>query len=254
MKFLNKLKYLTAIMAVMGLFPGTPPAWGGSGPKRVYDFVTLQNLDQPNTTLCRLVIEEAFRRNGFETSFQTVPVMRALEMVESGKADGDLVRLGKMTHNNYLRIDEPIYSASYVAYSVREDISVQSWEDIKTSNYRIGYLAGAKRPSNMIEQILKIDKSKRFAITTEIGNGFKMLLEDRFDIFVEGEFPTAAALRKGNFSSAGVRFAGTLETFNIHTFLNSKHKAIAPTIAETIRAMKRDGSFEKFKETAGFNN
>jgi polar amino acid transport system substrate-binding protein len=223
------------------------------GTKEIYDFVTILNLNQPNTILCRLVIEEAFKRNGLKTTFKTFPLKQSLEMVETGQADGDLLRLGSITWKNYIRIDEPLYSASFLAYAVREDISVQTWEDLKTNNYRIGYLAGVVKPTNIIENKLRIDESKRVLITTDDSSGFKMLLENRFDIFIIGYFPAMKVLKEKDFLSEGVRLAGSVENFNIHSFLNSKHIDLAPIIAETIREMKKDGSFDRIKETAGFD-
>ena len=112
------------------------------GTKEVYNFVSLQNLNQPNTTLCRMVIAEAFKRNGLKTTFKSFPNKRSLEMVETGEADGDLLRRSDISWKNYVPIDEPLYKGALVAFSVREDILVQSWKDLDTKKYRIGYLAG----------------------------------------------------------------------------------------------------------------
>ena len=221
--------------------------------QKIYEFVTLHKLEQPNASLCKLIIEEAFRRNGLKTTFQTVPAKRALEMVETGQVDGDLMRLGKIVHKNYLRIDEPIYSASWAAYAVKEGISLETWEDLKATDYRIGYHDGSKRPIRMIEKVLKIDKSRRVLFTSEFLNGFNMLLEDRFDILIIGSVHALILLEKEDYFSQGVRLAGTVEKFNIHSFLNAKHADTAQKIAETIRAMKKDGTFEKLKAESGFN-
>lgn len=223
------------------------------GIKEVYNFVSLQNLNQPNTTLCRMVIAEAFKRNGLKTTFKSFPNKRSLEMVETGEADGDLLRRSDISWKNYVPIDEPLYKGALVAFSVREDILVQSWEDLDTKKYRIGYLAGNIIAKKMIEKKNQIDERKNVIVLTDDINAFKMLLEDRFDIFIYGIFPSKKVFQKRDFLSEGVRLAGTIDQFYIISYLNVMHKNLAPIIAETIREMKKDGTYNRIKKIADFN-
>lgn len=240
-------------MLVIGLFLGKSPAWADNASKKGYDFVTLHNLKHPNAFLCKLVIEEAFQRNGLKTTFQTVPAKRALEMVEIGEADGDLMRVDKLKHKNYLRIEEPIYHASWAVYTLRKKISFKTWNDLKTGNYIVGHHDGSLRPKHMIENVLKIDKKKRVLFTANFMNGFKMLMEDRFDVLVIGSVNAIILLKEKNFLNEGVRFAGTVEKFYLHSFLSVRHADLEPKISKTIREMKADGTFRRLQDISGFD-
>lgn len=52
-----------------------------------FTFVCVLDLERPNAKLCKLVVEEAFRRNGIDTFFEVYPNKRATIMMKNGEVD-----------------------------------------------------------------------------------------------------------------------------------------------------------------------
>lgn len=218
----------------------------------VFTFVSVLDFERPNAKLCKLVIKEACRRNGIETFFEVYPNKRATIMMKNGEVDGDILRVGTFKAENYVRIEEVIYRAPFVTYSLDKNVKITSWEDLKKSDKKIGYFSTAQKVVNIINNRLKIAPGKQVKINADYYTGFKMLLNNRFDILVLGFSTAEDTFNKYKELRDEVIFTGNAEEVLIYPFLHKKHETLSPIIAETIREMKVDGSFDRLKEEAGF--
>lgn len=217
-----------------------------------FTFVCGLDFERPNAKLCKLVIEEAFRRNGIESFFVVYPNKRATLMMKNGEVDGDILRVSTFEAENYELIDEVLYSSSFMTYSLDKDINITNWEDLKTSNKKIGYFSIAQKVVNIINNQLKITLDKQVKITADHYTGFKMLLNGRFDILVIGYFSAFDTLTRHEELREQVFFTGNAEEVFISSYLHKRHEMLSPIIADTIREMKVDGTFDRLKEEAGF--
>lgn len=217
-----------------------------------FTFVSGLDFDRPNAKLSKLVVEEAFRRNGIKSFFVVYPNKRATMMMKTGEVDGDIFRVGTFEAENYLRIDEVIYTTSFMTYSLDKDITITNWEDLKASNKRIGYFSIAQKVVNIINNRLKIPQDRQVKLTVDHYTGFKMLINGRFDILVLGYFSAFDTLNRYEELKDEVYFNGNAEEVFIYSFLHKKHEHLSPIIADTIREMKADGTFDLLKEEADF--
>ncbi len=208
----------------------------------------------PSTVMFRtasLVLPEAFKRNGYEATVEYCPPKRCFQMMESGEVDGDATRVYDFVKGganpNHFRIEEHFTSSTWMAFATNPDIKVSGWEDLKTNNYRIGYLSGVVKSEQKL--IGFIDDDKLVAVPTSIEEGLGMLSADRFDIYVSADGHIAEMLlQTEEFKDSGIQNVGIIEEVFLYPYLHIKHKELAPQIATTIKEMKEEGLLEQYKK------
>ena len=58
------------------------------------------------------------------------------------------------------------------------------------------------------------------------------------------------SLESDEFRNSKLRVAGVMDKFTAHAFLHKKHKALVPQLSNILKEMKKEGLFEKYRETA----
>jgi len=207
--------------------------------------VTAVERDTPLFDFANLVLTEAFQRNGIKFKLEAVPALRAIELVNTGVADGDAFRIYEFgeANPNYFRIEEPYYSLDFVGFAAKPDIQLDGWASLKEGHYRVGYRAGVKKMEDNLVGF--IDEDKLITVPGDATEGFKMLTAGRFDVFVTT--PEAVALIQSN-NFKDVYNAGVLDATLIYPYLHKKHANLAPQIAATIKEMKEEGLLERYRE------
>ena len=195
---------------------------------------------------------EAFKRLGYRFTYNIFPPQRGLIEADSGRVDGAATRVEfdkslQKQFPNLIRVKEPVYKASYAAYSKNHSIHFQGWESLRGKDYIIGYVRGMKVFEKSLPEY--VDKNKTLEIT-DIRLAIRMLASGRMDILLENEMSMKSSLRNEEFRGLDIRCIGSLDHFFLYPYLHKKHAELVPKLAAVLKDMKEDGSYEKIIELA----
>jgi hypothetical protein len=199
-----------------------------------------------------LIYTEAFRRLGYAFQYQGHSGGRAPVLAENGAVDGEIHRpddYGKSA-KNLLRVEEPSFSLSYVAYAAKPGIALQGWESLKNTDYAVEYRRGAKVPEAALPAVVKPENLSAIATAEQ---GLEKLILGRTDIYIEQEAVALETLKKldaGVFDVSSLYQAGVMYTGYSYVYLHKKHAALVPQVAEVLKTMKQEGVIERYKQLA----
>jgi len=195
----------------------------------------LSTSDQ--TGMLDLLVKEAFRRIGLDAEIVFNPTGRSLSDVNEGLADGELNRIEGMEKNfpNLVMVPEPNMVMDFVAFS-KKDLSIDGWDSIR--GLRVGVVKGWK--------ILEENTSGFPEVTlvpseTEL---FNMLDKDRIDIALYDKLTGYEQIHLRGFEGMH-HLEPPLASRNMHLYLHNSHGNLAESLAEALRSMKEDGTYDR---------
>ncbi len=212
----------------------------GAGPKQM----RISAIENEQThAMARHVLEEAYRRLGYEARFDELPGRRALEWADKGLTDGDVARIDgtELTFSNLVRVTVPVIRFKGVAFSRTVNRPIRRWEDLR--GLRIGVVRGI-RYSTLGTQ----DLSPYFA--NDMTHLFTLLDKGRIEVAV-------AVLRAGqieiarHFKGSGIRAIGSpLYSASLYHFVHTKHRDLVPKLEAVLSDMTASGEMERLWQEA----
>ncbi|WP_051249664.1 hypothetical protein [Maridesulfovibrio zosterae] len=199
----------------------------------------------PGWRLAELIYTEAFRRLGKEFRYNVFPAKRSSLMANSGKVDGEPsrnIQYGE-TYKNLVRVEEPIVVFRVVAYAIDPEISVNGWESLLNTPYRVDYVLGYHIAK---EKLPKVVKAENISVIPSPFLGLRKLIANRTDIFVNDEITILGILNSQEFKNSGIIKAGILEQSFTYPYLHKSHASIAPELAKVLRQMNAEGEIKKY--------
>jgi hypothetical protein len=195
----------------------------------------------------RFIYTEVFRRLGLKPEFRDYPPKRASIEADAGNVDGDAGRISAYAddHPNIIRVGEFIFTVNYFVFAVKPSIpQLNGWDSLKETNYLVSYTRGVTAFENNLPKTVR---KENLSDVTEPIQGLKKLISGRVDLFVEEEFGILTLLQTPEFRDSNIRSVGVMESFSVYPYLHKKHAALAPKMAEVIKAMKAEGLVEKYR-------
>jgi len=188
-----------------------------------------------------IIAGEAFRRAGVELRLVKLPAERGLINANAGIEDGDLVRIAGLEkqYPNLVRVPEKLVDWEFAAFS--KDATIPSnWKAIRERS--VGHIKGWK----IYEQNLA--GAEHVTTADDPEQLFRLLDLNRIDVALyERSFGMALAKQQG---LKVVRpLAPPLATREMFIYLHKRHANLTPRLADALRAMKRDGFYQRvYKE------
>jgi polar amino acid transport system substrate-binding protein len=198
--------------------------------------------DPPFTTADRsgfldVIASEAFRRVGAELRLVKLPPERGLINANAGIEDGDLTRIAGLEKHypNLVRVPEKLVDWEFMAFSKNSSIA-SSWPVLR--QHAVGHIKGWK----IYEQNLAT--AGQVTTADDADQLFRLLDLDRIEVALyERSLGVALVKQQG---LKGVRLlAPPLATREMFIYLHRRHAALAPQLAQALRAMKRDGYYQR---------
>jgi polar amino acid transport system substrate-binding protein len=227
-----------ALLWVAGLTLALPGALAAERPVLVLN----DTNDPPLTTADRngfidVVAGEAFRRIGFELRLVKLPAERGLINANAGIEDGDLLRIAGLEkqYPNLVRVPEKLVDWEFMAFS--KDPSIASnWAAIRRRS--VGLIKGWK----IYEQHMA--GAERVTTADDPAQLFRLLDLDRIEVALYIRWMGLALIRQ-----QGLRGVQPLEpplaTREMFIYLHKRHAALAPRLADALRALKREGFYQR---------
>jgi len=185
-----------------------------------------------------LIAKELYGRLGISIRINHLPAERALRVANEGVEDGILSRIGGMTKNypNLIQLDEPTLVREFIAFSKKKDLKISGWEDLKP--YNVGIITGWKIMEWNIKDVKSLTRVK------DAKNLFKLLVNDRVDIIAFARWPGLQQIKDLGLKTVWV-IENPLATKEMFFYVHKKHKKLIPLLNAALRAMKRDGTYQK---------
>ena len=206
-------------------------------------------FEHPIWRWAELIYTEAFHRIGLEFHYKVYPSARASMMADSGRVDGEPARIigYDKIFPNLVRVEEVIVEQKIVAHVIDPDITLDGWESLRGTGYRVDYLRG----SQIQEQNLpKVVNAERLSAISQAVQGFKKLIVGRIEVFVSDNMTVQPLLASPEFKDSGIREAGILQDISTYPYLHKRHAALAPKLAEVLKQMKEEGLIQQYLQQA----
>ncbi len=196
-----------------------------------------------NTPLDRQALQdlskEAFRRIGAEVKLVSLPSERSLHSANQGEVDGEGLRVPGLSsqYPNLVQVPERFIGISFVAFAKDATIRLdQGWESLKP--HRVAFINGWKMfeaSASGAKVVNKVDKPEQMFLMLD-GGRIDLALYTRAD---------GVALARTMGLSAVAPLAPALKDVDMYLYLHKRHEALVPKLAQALREMKADGSYNR---------
>ncbi|TAN43938.1 MAG: transporter substrate-binding domain-containing protein [Nitrospirae bacterium] len=199
--------------------------------------------DPPNSTydhngICDRIMTEAFRRLGMKLEIVDLPSERALINANEGINDGNFARVEGLDklYPNLIRVSEAITTFEFTAFSKKASLKTAGWDGLKP--YNVGIITGWKILENNILGVKSLTKVRDEKLL------FNLLINDKADIVVYDRMQGKFALKELGARDIKV-LQPSLAVKGMYPYLHKRHADLVPKLEQTLRAMKKDGTFKK---------
>jgi polar amino acid transport system substrate-binding protein len=205
--------------------------------------LVLNDVNEPplttpeHTGFLDVIAMEAFRRVGVELRLVKLPAERALLLANDGLQDGDLTRIAGLEEQypNLVRVPEKLIDWDFAAFS--KDASIPAdFEAIRRRS--AGLIKGWKiYEQNMAGavHVTTVDDPEQL---------FRLLDRDRIDVALYARWMGLALIRKQAFKNVRP-LEPPLASRAMYVYLNKRHAGLVPKLAEALRALKREGFYQR---------
>lgn len=193
-------------------------------------------FEKINTEICR--------RMHYSCTLSYAPPARAAAMVETGEMDGENYRIFDFLKDGrnprHVRVDAPLYVATFMAWGKPLAPKVSSWQDLIALDREVIYLFGSKIVTNRIGEVM----GKKLQITHSVESGLNMLIANRASYFIGTDgLSIENKIKELQLQNAIVN-RGVVEKADTYMYLNEKHSALVPKMKEAIEQMRKDGTLQ----------
>lgn len=196
----------------------------------------LSNHD--GTGMLNSLYKEAFSRLGIKVKIIQFPGERSIIWANSGKIDGDLLRVkgidieGKF--NNLIRIPEKVMDFEFVAFTTNIKGEMAGWDGLKP--YRVVFVRGWQILHNNIKETRQVN------IMNNSTSLFKHLNAGRADIAVYERYQGYATIKRLGLGKIHALEPPIIKR-EMFLYLHKKHRLLVPKVAKIFRDMKGEGTF-----------
>ena len=196
-----------------------------------------------NTPLDRRALQElsreAFRRIGWDFRLVSLPSERSLQAADNGEVDGEGLRVAGLggQYPNLVQVPERYIGVSFVAFGKDPSIKLaQGWDSLKP--YSVSFITGWKMFENnagSARLVTKVGKAEQM---------FRMVEGDRVDLALYTKADGVALVKNLGLNGI-VPLTPALKDVDMYLYLHKRHEALVPKLAQALRSMKADGSYER---------
>ncbi|WP_026958743.1 hypothetical protein [Aliagarivorans taiwanensis] len=212
----------------------------------VFTLYSNQPSDSPSYIWLSKAYRELYRRLGIDVTIVSVPEARASILAETGTIDGQFGRVWEYLyrHNSQIRINEPLYQVTLVAY-VHADSGIslkQGWKSFHNTPLSVEYRRGVLVAQQNLERTVSAD---RLSTITNIRNGLLKVKRKRVDVFVQADVGALPFINSEEFANEVVS-AGKMQTVAMYHYIHEQYAHLQPAMEIEILAMKEAGLIRRY--------
>lgn len=185
------------------------------------------------------MLTECFNRMGVGVEIFPMPSKRSLINANNGTEDGNFVRTEGITQRypNLIKVPEKISENRIIAFSKNTGIKINGWKSLLP--YHVTYVNGWRNCERELKNARAITVVKNEVLL------FTLLEKDRAQIGIFGQSTGKAALEKLGYSRI-TPLVPPIVISDLFLYLHKKHQNLIPDIVNTLRGMKKDGTYDRF--------
>lgn len=186
------------------------------------------------------IVADALSRLGLSPRTEHLPSERGLHSANGVEADGVYCRVAGLEEEfpNLIMVPEPLYQYTFTAFTHGSGIAVRNWADL--APYDVGIIKGWKAAERNIGTVRSLHRVGSDAAL------FRMLALDRIDVAVHGLVSGRILINALGLSGI-IAQAPPLAVEDMYVYLNSRHAALVPRLAQVLREMKEDGTVQRIR-------
>ena len=187
------------------------------------------------------VAGEAFRRAGVKLRLVKLPAERGLINANAGTDDGDLTRIAGLDaqYPNLIRVPEKLLDYEFTAFS-KNAVLPATWDVLRA--HPIGHIRGWKIYENQLAGAPLVVTSD------DASQMFRQLQLNRIDVALYERWLGLSLLKQQGIKGI-YPLAPSLGKREMFIYLNKRHAALVPKLAEALRAIKAEGQYDRlYKE------
>lgn len=210
-----------------------------------YGGFVLNNTNGPPFTTAHgdgfldILVAEAFKRAGATVRFVTLPPERGLRNANEGIEDGEVTRIAgiELNYRNLLPVPEKVIDWKFSIFSRSPNLDIQSdWHAL--ARYSVGIIKGWKIAEKNLHGKLDV------VYAGDVSQLFRLLEKERAEVIVYSREMGLAYLQAEGLHGIYL-LEPPLESREMFIYLHSKHAAFVPKLAESLRSLKADGTYER---------
>ena len=200
------------------------------------------------TGMADSVVKEAFSRIGIQINIVPADSATALEKVNKGLYDGDIMRVAgaNQKYPNVIQIPEPLFDIEFNAFSKTVNEPMSGYEGLKP--YRIAVPKGWIETDNNVKE----ENVKSVLRITSPFDMFNTLLKGDADIVIYHRLMGYEMIKEIGASDKIHVLEPPMAVRPYYFWIHKKHQDLVPKLAAAISDMKKDGTIPKIiAETLG---
>ncbi len=226
------------MLLLLSLLFCSPPDFAAKLPMLVLNGVDEPPLTNPeHSGFLDVIAAEAFRRVGVEIRLVKLPAERALLLANDGLEDGELTRIAGLNkkYPNLVRVREKLIDWDFAAFS--KDTSIPASFTV-IRHHSVGLIKGWKiyeRAMAGAGRVTTVDDPEQL---------FRLLDLDRIKVALYERRMGLALIQKQGYRHIRV-IEPPLTKRPMYIYLNKRYAKLAPQLTEALRALKRDGFYQR---------
>lgn len=188
-----------------------------------------------------LICVDAFQQLGMTVEVRMFPPLRGSIEANAGNIDGEVGRAYAYadSHPNLVRVEEPLLSFRVAAFTRIPGLKITGWDSLKGTAYRVEYRSGYVTFKARLQQVLPLQQISS-VVDSQIG--LQNVALGQTDIFVDLEEFGQRQLARLHKRYGDIYNAGLVQDTPVYIYLNKRHAALAPRLAEELSKMKSNGA------------
>lgn len=208
-----------------------------------WETITLGTADaqeEPTAQTTNLLLTECFHRLQYKLVILSRPNKRSIYEADQGRVDGDFARTEAVacSYPNLVKVPEYIAMESLTAFSPIPDLKIDGWKSIL--HYHVAWLDGREICNS------RLDHASQKTLEANEAALLRFLSAGRAEVGILG-------LRRGRTLLQRLGIANVtpvlppLEKVYLYLYLHKKHMELAPKVADMLRTLKKDGTYEAIR-------
>ena len=185
------------------------------------------------------MIVAVFREAGLDAELQvfSTATARTLLNADAGIDDGEAMRIGGLEtqYPNLIQVPEALISNDFVAYATRLEFPTKDWKSLEP--YVVSYMIGWKIFENNVRNAKEVTQVR------DADQLFGLLANGRTDLALYERWQGLQRVRDLGLKAHALE--PPLARTDMFIYLNKKHAALVPRIAQALARMKANGSYKR---------
>ena len=162
---------------------------------------------------------------------------RTLLNADAGIDDGEAMRIAGLEkqYPNLIRVPEALISNDFVAYATHVQSTTPDWKSLEP--YVVSYMIGWKIFENNVRNVKEVTQVR------DADQLFGLLANGRTDLALYERWQGLQRVRQLGLKAYALE--PPLARTDMFIYLNKKHEALVPRVAQALARMKANGSYKR---------